>query len=245
MLTADREIVVLTIATLPPLNAASIFLHFPHQLIYDYTQVVSEICILERLSHTNIVKLQDVWCMSGVTTLVFEHGGRTVSEFLRSFGRLDVSNVADLMRQLCSGVAYIHGLDVIHNDLKPANLLLDALGVLRVCDFGSSVIDRSGWRHLPSESTIRKEGLREMTPWYRAPEVILGHAAYTRAVDLWSVGCIMSELSTAQPLFRFDRNASTMQMIGQVFEMVGKPRDDVIAAYTRNELIKSNCLAPL
>ena len=195
-------------------------------------QVISEICILERMSHTNVIKLLDVYCMGRATRLIFEHGGRSLRQVLHSLGAQDVSIVQNLMRQLLRAVAYIHGHDVIHNDLKPSNVLLDDGSVLRVADFGSSTIDRVGWRFLPSELTIQKKGLREMTAWYRAPEVILGNASYARSVDLWSSGCIMSELVRARPLFNFGEIA-TEQMIGQIYATVGKPSNAVLNDHTR------------
>lgn len=60
------------------------------------------------------------------------------------------------------------------------------------------------------------------TRWYRAPEILLGCASYTGAVDMWSVGCIFGELLTGKPLFPGD---STLNQLSKITELVGRPSE--------------------
>lgn len=81
-----------------------------------------------------------------------------------------------------------HG--VIHCDLKPENIVFtdDSRTSIKVIDFGSSCFNsRDGFSYVQSR-------------YYRAPEVALG-IAYSSAVDMWSLGCIVGELCTGRPLF--------------------------------------------
>ena len=90
------------------------------------------------------------------------------------------------------GFYYIHTANVIHRDLKPSNLLVNKNCDLKICDLGLA-------RGYQQEDDIKTEYV--VTRWYRAPEVILQASEYTKAVDIWSVGCIFAELLGRSPLF--------------------------------------------
>ncbi|KAH7931132.1 CMGC MAPK protein kinase [Leucogyrophana mollusca] len=100
--------------------------------------------------------------------------------------------------QILRALKSIHSADIVHRDLKPANLLLNANCDLKVCDFGLA-------RSIKSTSPGGKEmGLMTeyvATRWYRAPEIMLSFKMYTKAVDVWAVGCILAELLTGKALF--------------------------------------------
>lgn len=59
------------------------------------------------------------------------------------------------------------------------------------------------------------------TRWYRAPEILLGSQKYTKAVDIWSVGCILGELINRKAIFP---GSSTLNQIEKVMELIGKPK---------------------
>ncbi|POV98779.1 hypothetical protein PSHT_13865 [Puccinia striiformis] len=82
----------------------------------------------------------------------------------------------------------LHSADVIHRDLKPSNLLLNANCDLKVCDFGLARSVRTA----EQETGFMTEYVA--TRWYRAPEIMLTFKQYTKAIDVWSVGCILAEM---------------------------------------------------
>ncbi|KAJ3997361.1 putative MAP kinase [Lentinula boryana] len=93
----------------------------------------------------------------------------------------------------------IHSADLVHRDLKPANLLVNANCDLKVCDFGLA-------RSVHPTTCEASTGGRVMTEyvatrWYRAPENMLSYNMYTKAIDMWAVGCILGELISGRPLF--------------------------------------------
>lgn len=97
--------------------------------------------------------------------------------------------------QTLRGLKALHSANVLHRDLKPSNLLLNANCDLKVCDFGlarsaASTDDNSGFM---TEYVA--------TRWYRAPEIMLTFKEYTKAIDVWSVGCILAEMLSSKPLF--------------------------------------------
>jgi serine/threonine protein kinase len=116
--------------------------------------------------------------------------------------------------QLLRGMKYIHSANVLHRDLKPSNLLLNSNCDLKICDFGLS-------RGVEDE---QKGELTEyvVTRWYRAPEIMLACQEYTKAIDIWSVGCIFAELLARSPLFPGEDYIAQLRLI---CEKLGRPSD--------------------
>ena len=65
------------------------------------------------------------------------------------------------------------------------------------------------------------------TRWYRAPEILLGSTKYGKAVDMWSLGCILGEMLLGKPMFP---GSSTMNQLDRILELTGKPTHDDIEA---------------
>ncbi|KAF5356781.1 hypothetical protein D9756_006418 [Leucocoprinus leucothites] len=93
----------------------------------------------------------------------------------------------------------LHSADVLHRDLKPSNLLLNANCDLKICDFGLARSARPPPNLANDSNTFMTEYVA--TRWYRAPEVMLTFKEYTRAIDMWSVGCVLAEMLSGKPLF--------------------------------------------
>lgn len=103
---------------------------------------------------------------------------------------------------------------MLHRDLKPSNLLVNSNCDLKICDFGLS-------------RGVEMEQVGELTEyvvtrWYRAPEIMLAVQEYTKAIDVWSVGCIMAELLARTPLFPGEDYIAQLRLIT---DKLGKPSD--------------------
>ncbi|CAJ0760458.1 3406_t:CDS:2 [Entrophospora sp. SA101] len=92
-----------------------------------------------------------------------------------------------------NGVCFCHSHRILHQDLKPHNLLIDSNGNLKLADFGSARVCS-----LP----IKAHTHEVVTLWYRAPEILLGCQQYSTGVDIWSVACIFAEMFLNDALFR-------------------------------------------
>lgn len=93
------------------------------------------------------------------------------------------------------GIKYIQSGDIIHWDLKPSNILINSECLIKIADFG---LARS-INQTEEKDAIMTEYVA--TRWYRAPEIVLGSNKYSKAVDMWSVGCILAELINGKALF--------------------------------------------
>ncbi|KZT25754.1 mitogen-activated protein kinase [Neolentinus lepideus HHB14362 ss-1] len=120
----------------------------------------------------------------------------------------------------------LHSADVIHRDLKPSNLLLNANCDLKVCDFG---LARSVKTAEPSGTETGFMTEYVATRWYRAPEIMLTFKQYTKAIDVWSVGCILAEMLSGKPLFP---GRDYHHQLTLILDVLGTPSLDEFYAIT-------------
>lgn len=114
--------------------------------------------------------------------------GRTLEQWLNDVGRLDLKTVRELVPQIVSGLRAFHRLDMLHQDLKPGNIIISHDGVLKIIDFGSTKIAGIADISSPVE---RRELLG--TKHYTAPEYLLARSGQTQS-DQFSLGCIVYEM---------------------------------------------------
>jgi cyclin-dependent kinase 8/11 len=111
--------------------------------------------------------------------------------------------VKSIMWQILNGINYIHNNWVVHRDLKPSNILIMGKGPdygrVKIADFGMARLFQQPLRALHYDGVV-------VTVWYRAPELLLGAKHYTKAIDMWAIGCIFGELLTSSPLFQVEPN---------------------------------------
>ncbi|XP_059396944.1 cyclin-dependent kinase-like 5 isoform X1 [Carassius carassius] len=152
-----------------------------------------ELKMLRTLKQENIVELKEAFRQRGKLFLVFEYVEKNMLELLEDMPNgAPPEKVRIYIYQLIKAIHWCHKNNIVHRDIKPENLLISSDDVLKLCDFGFA-------RDL-SENTDVNYSEYVATRWYRSPELLLG-APYGKAVDMWSVGCILGELSDGQPLF--------------------------------------------
>jgi serine/threonine protein kinase len=167
-----------------------------------------------------VVRLHCIIPSSHGLYLVLEYGGCDLAyQFDCQSLRLKEAEIKAVMRQLLSGLAFLHQHQVIHRDLKLSNILLDKTRRVRICDFGLSRFANS----------VMTSGV--VTLWYRAPEVLLGAKDYSWAVDMWSVGCIFAELlNNGSPVLPGKTAVHQLQLI---CKLIGPPGVQIWPEFSR------------
>lgn len=107
--------------------------------------------------------------------------------------------------------------------MKPANLLLNKQGEIKICDFGLARTITFPMR--PYTHDV-------ITLWYRPPEILMGNhqTSYSTSVDIWSAGCILAEMYTLEPLFGGD---SELDQLFTIFKILGTPTDETFPGFTQ------------
>jgi len=194
---------------------------------------IREISLLFSLQHENIVQLESVAVGQQLESLFLVMG----------YCQYDLAGLLDhmskpfleeqvkcLMLQVLKGLEFMHSKYIAHRDLKVSNLLLTDEGVLKIADFG---LARSfGTPRKPSTPKV-------VTLWYRAPEVLFGDRIHTTAMDLWSAGCVLSELLLHDPLFPA---RTELELIDKIIDTIGSPNETIWPGYSELPLVKGRSL---
>jgi len=189
---------------------------------------IREIKILNQLSTVDsIIKLKEVVVSSekevedgNAVYLVFEFMDHDLSGLLDSDGFKGIMSLAQIkgyMKQLLTGLLYLHTANIIHRDIKTANLLVNNKGQLKLADFGLA-------RPLLSAQSKGKYTNRVITLWYRPPELLLGDVHYGPAIDMWSAGCVLAELLDKRSPFQQSKIES--EQIDLIWRLVGSPTSE-------------------
>ncbi|KAK3810122.1 MAG: kinase-like domain-containing protein [Benniella sp.] len=189
-----------------------------------------EIALCRELHHENIVGLQEVLLEDKSIHMVFEYAEHDLLQIIGSYShqavkRIPPYTIKSFLWQLLNGVAYLHANWVMHRDLKPANILVTANGVVKVGDLGLARLFYKPLQPLFNGDKV------VVTIWYRAPELLLGSRHYTKAIDIWAIGCIFAELITLRPIFKGEEakveNKKTVpfqkNQLQKIFEVLGYP----------------------
>ncbi|MFG2674955.1 serine/threonine-protein kinase [Streptomyces sp. NBC_00304] len=157
-----------------------------------------------RLSHPHLVAVFDFGSWEDRLFLVMELvEGRSLADLLLAQERLDPEQVARIAGQAAAGLAAAHRQGIVHRDIKPGNLMLDAEGSVKIGDFGiAQFVDD------PS-AALTTTGHIVGTSLYLAPERALGRTA-DAASDMYSLGCVVYQLLLGQPPFRSDTPTATL-----------------------------------
>ncbi|CAI5734313.1 unnamed protein product [Peronospora destructor] len=155
----------------------------------DLVSIETEISLLRKLKHDNIVKYHDTIKTEGYLYIVLEYmENGSLAQFVKKFGSLSETLVAMYITQVLRGLAYLHEQGVLHRDVKGANILTTKEGLVKLADFGVAI----------RLSETQKANSVVGSPYWMAPEVI-EMAGWSSASDIWSVGCTIIELLTTKP----------------------------------------------
>lgn len=160
--------------------------------------IKDEMTVLEMLNHPNIVSYYGVEVHRDKVYIFMElcQGGSLAAQL--EHGRIAEETVIQVYTlQMLEGLAHLHERGIVHRDIKPENVLLDHNGVIKFVDFGAAkVIAKRG-----RTKAVAKTQVNSMTgtPMYMSPEIITGSDKGRQgAMDVWSLGCCVLEMATAQ-----------------------------------------------
>ena len=159
-----------------------------------------------RLQHPNIVSVYDSDRHGDIAFLVMEYiQGDDLKHHLDKGVRYSLEQSLKMIRDLLSALDYAHKQGIVHRDVKPANLLIEPGGRVKLTDFGVARIQDSG------EAT-RTQGSMVGTLKYMSPEQVQGQKIDSRA-DLFSVGVVLYQLLTDKRPFDGDNDFSIIHQI--------------------------------
>lgn len=172
----------------------------------DFDNVRREAKTMTLLCHPNILKAHCSFTVESCLWVVmpFMSGGSLQSIIATSYpDGLSEPCIATILKEILSGLSYLHGQGHLHRDIKAGNILVDSNGSVKLADFGvSASIYESNWScgsAGSSSSSSRMFTDVTGTPYWMAPEVILSHTGYGLKADIWSFGITALELAHGRP----------------------------------------------
>ena len=158
-----------------------------------------------RVRHANAVAIHAVEEADGLPYLVMEYvPGISLQQHLDRNGPLDVEEILRIGSQAAAGLAAAHDRGLIHRDVKPANILIDAAGNVRLTDFGLA--------RAADDTTLTQTGVIAGTPQYMAPEQARGEKVDARS-DLFSLGSVLYAMCTGRPPFRAPTTVAVLKRV--------------------------------
>ena len=159
--------------------------------------IKNEIDLLSKMDHLNIVKYYSSFIKGNNLNIVLEYcrGGSLLS-LLKIFTSFDENIIRKYITQILDGLEYLHIHNIIHRDIKCANILIDSNGICKLTDFGGAKIIKDEINIISS---------MQGTPNWMAPEIIKSEGA-TRYSDIWSIGCTIIEMFSGEPPYN-DKNS--------------------------------------
>ncbi|KAJ3747956.1 kinase-like domain-containing protein [Lentinula detonsa] len=193
-----------------------------------------EIKILKALRHDCIIEILDMFVVHSNDSepmsvyMVFPYMDHDLAGLLENERvKLQPSQIKLYMKQLLEGTEYMHRNNILHRDMKAANLLISNSGSLRIADFGlARAFDSQEYKGVPyttldgRERRERKYTNCVVTRWYRPPELLLGARNYGGEVDIWGIGCVFGEMFHRRPILPGN---SDIDQLDRIWALCGTP----------------------
>ncbi|CAD5219564.1 unnamed protein product [Bursaphelenchus okinawaensis] len=182
--------------------------------LQNQMDILREINALRHMKHLNVINLREVLYAATTISIVLDFIESNLKLVIYDEKRpINLDLLKHFFFQVLKGLEYIHGLSIMHRDIKPDNILISRSCRAVIADFGLAGL------YLP-EDRERSYSHQVATRWYRAPELLFGSVDYTPAVDMWAFGCVLVEYLNVSPLFE---GANDIDQIGKVFKILGTP----------------------
>jgi serine/threonine protein kinase len=166
--------------------------------------IESEVNLLKKLDHPNIVKYIEYIQTKKHINIILEYvEGGSLHYILKQSGKMGEHLVFIFVKQILEGLVYLHNQGIIHRDIKGANLLLTKNGIIKLADFGYSILNDKN----KANSIVG-------TSCWMAPEVIEQKGNISPKCDIWSLGSTIIQLLTTQPpYYEFDAMAAMFRIV--------------------------------
>ncbi|KAF5383263.1 hypothetical protein D9615_005069 [Tricholomella constricta] len=188
-----------------------------------------EIKILKALRHSCVIEILDMFIVRSSAKdplsvyMVFPYMDHDLAGLLENDRvKLQPSHIKLYMKQLLEGTEYMHRNNILHRDMKAANLLISNTGSLRIADFGlARAFDNNVTRTtIDGRVKERKYTNCVVTRWYRPPELLLGARQYGGEVDIWGIGCVLGEMFSRRPILPGN---SDLDQLEKIWHLCGTP----------------------
>jgi mitogen-activated protein kinase kinase kinase len=161
------------------------------------TALKHEIELLQGMHHPNIVQYLGTSADDHNLNIFLEYvPGGSIAEMLKQYHNFQEPLIRNFVRQILAGLSYLHSRDIIHRDIKGANILVDNKGGIKISDFGiSKRVEASamlGPSAVGGRGHLHRPSLQGSVYWM-APEVVR-QTAHTKKADIWSLGCLVVEM---------------------------------------------------
>ena len=188
----------------------------------------AEVALLQELQHDNVVRFIGIDKRGFTMCILMEFvSGGSVQQIVKQFGALSEDIAAKYTVQLVDGLRYLHGRNIIHRDIKGANILVSAGGVVKLADFGAAkrILDPTVLQHTLAG-----------TPYWMAPEVVRqeGHG---KPADVWSLGATLLQMLTGDAPYQSLPPVPALFKIGHGTD-VPVPDDVNVSAPCRDFLVR-------
>ncbi|HVP89998.1 MAG TPA: protein kinase [Terriglobales bacterium] len=159
-----------------------------------------EMLLARAISHENIIRIFDLGEAGGTKYISMEYiKGEDLKEFLNTSGTLSVETIVHVARQIAEAIRVAHAKGIVHQDLKPSNVMVDRAGRVHVMDFGLAKAIHGAEAGRPEEGGG--------TPQYMSPEQA-GRGRVGPASDIYSFGAVLYEIATGRPVFEAETRAA-------------------------------------
>ena len=163
--------------------------------VTSYDDILHEINIQQRLHHPNVVQLLGIVIDKTEIGIVTEYVKGSDMDALILKKDYSLQQAKIMAKQVTAGLLYLHRNSIVHQDLKPANILVTQEKNAKICDLGISRVANSGHTMVVSELAVAG------SPAYMAPEVLINNHKPNFPSDIWSLGCTIVELMTGNSIW--------------------------------------------
>ena len=202
----------------------------------NISSIEGEINLLKNLDHPNIVKYIECIRTKSHINLILEYvENGSLHQMVKQSGKMGEHLVFIFVKQILEGLAYLHNQGIIHRDIKGANLLLTKNGIVKLADFGYSILNDKN-----------KVNSIVGTACFMAPEVIEQKGNISPKCDIWSLGCtIVQLLTTKPPYYEFEPMAAMFRIVTDDCPPIPTDisdflRDFLLKCFTKDPLKRPN-----